>query len=99
MCIRDRVCRALKQAGVQIEYVAGVGLAAGRTLQPVSYTHLDVYKRQVQDAVRHRRVRRMEGPLGRHLRGLRQARGLSLIHIYERRSAFAERFFYLLFTN
>ena len=28
-----QVCRALKQAGVQIEHVAGVGLAAGRTLQ------------------------------------------------------------------
>ena len=47
MCIRDRYCTVDKESAVQkpsskrrIAYVSG-------TLEAVSYTHLDVYKRQI----------------------------------------------------
>ena len=46
MCIRDRVssARVVAQQTAQ----AAQALHAGTIRQPVSYTHLDVYKRQIR---------------------------------------------------
>ena len=43
MCIRDRY-----DAAVMFVFL----LLVARMLEPVSYTHLDVYKRQEQEAMR-----------------------------------------------
>ena len=43
MCIRDRVMKD----GKVTEEVYKIGGLYGKAIEPVSYTHLDVYKRQV----------------------------------------------------
>ena len=88
MCIRDRV-ESTKRLGAEVELVKGTYDDAhdravelqeqtGMTFIPVSYTHLDVYKRQVpargdprQRAGHRHEVRRLGRPV----------RHLSLIHI------------------
>ena len=49
MCIRDRGGRARARAHRRHD---GVAAWAGRARHPVSYTHLDVYKRQEQEFAR-----------------------------------------------
>ena len=49
MCIRDRAVLALAHhvaAGSLAGHAAALNAAVLNTLRPVSYTHLDVYKRQ-----------------------------------------------------
>ena len=65
MCIRDS-CKCLV-TGENLGQVASQTMEAmavtGSVVTPVSYTHLDVYKRQM---LLHRRIGRV-GPVGRHV--------------------------------
>ena len=57
MCIRDRnkadpnysLCRATENRGQNAHTDGKFGLSDQGCMEPVSYTHLDVYKRQVTD--------------------------------------------------
>ena len=53
MCIRDRLNTVLNQNDddvfIALETMAGKGSEIGRSFEAVSYTHLDVYKRQILD--------------------------------------------------
>ena len=64
MCIRDRNCIAV---GIHVQDAPDRNLYRGTVGDPVSYTHLDVYKRQ--DRLRRRDAHGHGGPLQRHVRG------------------------------
>ena len=50
-CDAEAACRELSEYYDIIRHESGSGIA-GTTIEPVSYTHLDVYKRQAMDFAR-----------------------------------------------
>ena len=99
MCIRDRrthgdvehgVAALVKDLAEEQHHKHRVAVEQrGDCPEPVSYTHLDVYKRQVHtrkitDGQRqqHREQGRHARERGRHLKAARKDLRLSLIHIF-----------------
>ena len=58
MCIRDRIKAIRKATGLSQAKLAALLDVQVSTLQTVSYTHLDVYKRQPQHRAIHMRQMR-----------------------------------------